>query len=202
MGPRPNDSACREWVREHPIIPLPGIVPLDASRLWLAGVLPYRWDQGKLSCYLMRPVARKQGLPDPLFQIGKGTRMRLKEGYHRDWRDIRPGEGPLPNDPESVEILPVAALREAIEELGLVLDNVRSLFNAGQVVFASASSGEEKPMALFAALLHEPDYFGLPDEAHGKTAMCRWVRVPEDRAEIRGDHALIIDAVAAKLPRV
>lgn len=154
-----------------------------SERITKAAILPVARDAttGKWRVYLMRPRGEKPELGAPPLQMAKGTRMWL--GPH-GWVDMR---SEVPAD-ALLEPLSETALREGEEELGLVKANVVLLKDCGIQIFRSATTGEEKPLAMFTCTLKNLDLWDKPAET---TAESRWVGEAE-MGLVRPDHAEII----------
>lgn len=152
-----------------------------------AGVVPFL--RNPLRFYLMKPVARHADMPPPQFQIGKGTRMMKMGGV---WQDIVSA----PPAGAEMETLAETALREGIEELGLVLENIRRLFDMGAYDFFSAATAKRKVMWLFAAEMASEEF---PGEAAASTAERGWLAFQECLAVARPDHRPILKDIQEKL---
>jgi hypothetical protein len=158
-----------------------------------AGVIPYIRDDGLLF-YVMKPRATRPDLGVPLFQLCKGTRMHHVPGV--GWRDLRDSELGAHK-----ETLAETALREGIEELGLKLENIKQLLDMGPYSFASATTGREKQMWLFAAEMKDTEDF-LPDSQIATTTSARqWLDTAQFEVVGRGDHHYILRDIEQKLTR-
>jgi 8-oxo-dGTP pyrophosphatase MutT (NUDIX family) len=181
--------------RVHAFLQDVSVVPLFSGspqgRILKAGVVPFV-RSGGYRFYLMKPVARHANLVAPSFQLCKGTRMHRSDGQWRDLHedDTKTGEQ---------ESLAATALREGIEELGLKLENITSLFELGGYMFSSAKSGNKRQMWLFAAeMKNEADF--LPDaQVASTTAARQWLTLAEFDKIGREDHRPILHDIAAKL---
>ena len=154
-----------------------------------AGIIPFVRGSHKISYYVMKPQARHADLPPPEFQICKGTRMQqLQDGT---WHDIRGGTvGDAP------EPLVVTALREGLEEIGLIPTNISSIYDVGGYDFSSAATGKTLHMWLFAAEVKNATDFMRPDSS---TADCRWLTLEEFAIAGREDHHYILGLIDALL---
>jgi 8-oxo-dGTP pyrophosphatase MutT (NUDIX family) len=117
-----------------------------------AGLLMFHEDKsGSLLMLLTKPHAREdtEYATAPLFQIPKGTRKYRLPDSHL-WLDIGSGSEKCP-DNAITELLHVTAVREAFEEAGASPHSIKCLFSIGVKYFNSATTGDEKSMALFAA---------------------------------------------------
>jgi len=171
IGPHPN--------------PLP-----EGEGITKAGVVPFIRQDTQLSYYFMKPVARHAHLAAPKFQLCKGTRMvRLPDG---SWQDMGSGM----NGEDIKESLAETALREGIEELGLKLENIKRLFDAGPYGFSSAVTGKGKKMWLFAAEMASQDF---SDDVAPTTAECTWLTLDEFAVAGREDHVAILRDIEEKL---
>ncbi len=168
------------WLRAHP----PIMLGKQGETVTKAGLLPLRRTDGDSEVYVMRPPPKKPTLGDAPWQIAKGTRRFC---LHGQWQDC--GET-LPTDYDALEPLPVTALREAEEEISLHHTTIDRWVFVGDVRFRSASSGAEKTMALYVAVLH-----GSLEEREN----ARWLSLSEVSTHARKDHAAIITAALARL---
>lgn len=166
-----------------------------------AGLLPVHASKKRgIELLLLRPVARKKHKTPPAFQIGKGTRMQLPEGK-LIWKDVEDGDEPEKG--ATLETLAETALREAEEELGLVLPDDAVLWDMGTLPFSSISSGKTKWMRLFAVRLDHADANLEQDLTHHGTEEVAWIHVDEtdDETRVRADHAKLIEKVLITLVR-
>ncbi len=150
-----------------------------------AGLLPFipAGEPEAWSFLVMRPRGKHPELGAPPLQLCKGTRMGLKRSR---WRDLETGF--KHRDFKAIEPLEVAALREAVEELGIVIERLVRMFDAGDVAFTSAKTGRPKHMRLFAAEIQGKDGL-LPAEHVARfTQERRWVTAEEFACEGREDH--------------
>lgn len=170
-------SLVAQWLAAHPVADVPG-----AERVVKAGILPFVRAEGRFA--VMKPVAKRPELGLPPFQIAKGTRMRREAG---GWVDMREGE----QADALSEPLAATALREGIEELGLVLPAITALTDLGTVGFASASTGKSKLMRLFAAEAAGRE--AIAGEAAPTTAERAWLTAEEFRAQGRADHRAALE---------
>ncbi|NBX04345.1 MAG: NUDIX hydrolase [Alphaproteobacteria bacterium] len=154
-----------------------------------AGVVPFMRGEDGLRFYAMKPRAKRPDLPPPEFQLCKGTRMTQEDGQ---WRDMRDGEVST----ELSETLAETALREAMEEIGLVLANVTALFDVGGYDFASAASGKSKKMWLFATEVASAENF---TDTEASTAERGWFTLDEFALVGRADHHEILREIARLL---
>jgi 8-oxo-dGTP pyrophosphatase MutT (NUDIX family) len=201
-------EAIRQFLYAHPPIPLP---PEDREapedRITKAALVPYMLHRSddviplSFRFYVMRPEHRIIELGPPPLQICKGTRMKRKPVAEKVplWKDVRWRDMNLTQKDYVMESLAETALREGIEEVGLKLDNVLGLFDAGAAYFASAKTGLKKVMWLFAAEVKQEDDFGPPDPLRAKTAERRWCTLEEFASEGREDHLRIMQTLSARL---
>lgn len=159
----------------------------DAPEIRKAGIVPFM--QGPLRYYVMTPVATKPDLGLPDFQLCKGTRMFKGE---RGWEDMRKH---VPDHAE-LEALPVTALREGIEELGLKLSNIEKFIPLGEYRFTSATNRQEVRLWMSAALVKKPEDFAAPVDS---TAECKWMTLAEFNKQGRADHAHILSQMEERL---
>ncbi len=159
-----------------------------------AGVIPFTRDAEGFRYYLMKPRGTQPELGEPPYQLCKGTRQYYTEG--EGWRDIRERDD---TSGAQKETMAQTALREGIEELGLVLDNITALFDLGLYDFSSATTGKQKQMWLFAASVANIDAF-LPDREIAETTAARaWLTAAEFAVVGREDHRYIVQDIEKKL---
>jgi hypothetical protein len=156
-----------------------------------AGVVPFVRDPYRF--YLMKPVAKQQNLGAPKFQLCKGTRMMKVDGV---WQDITPSLTLPPTGGGEIETLAQTALREGIEELGLILENIGRLFDMGAYDFSSATTGKGKTMWLFAAEMKSEEF---SPEVAPTTADRGWLTLEEFNMVGREDHRYILEDIEKKL---
>jgi len=152
-----------------------------------AGIIPFI-RRPATSIYVMRPRGVHPELGSPPFQLAKGTRMTQ---VMCEWVDMEKGD----IADACAEPLPATALREGIEELGLVLDNIKEWWDMGTHTFASASTGKPKWLRLFAAEMHEPENFLPMEQVAPTTAERRWMRVEEFMRDGRADQRGMVAAL-------
>jgi len=116
-----------------------------------SGMIPYYYDNGKLKVLLMKPS-------DPSFG---GTKFQLAKG------GIEPSYSPINN-----------ALKEAQEEVGLVLSNVK------QVEPINIFKYKQYDLHVFACEIFDPNNFSNTDFETGNT---KWFTLPDDLLKIRKD---------------
>jgi hypothetical protein len=156
-----------------------------------AGIIPYLPGSHK-RYYVMKPVASKPDLGLPEFQLCKGTRMyKAASG----WADMR---GAIP-DHSILEPLAATALREGIEELGLVLSNIVGLKSLGEYSFQSATSSKPKTMFLFAAGMKNEYDFLASSAVAATTAERAWLTLEEFKKLGRPDHYHVLSQIEIKL---
>lgn len=186
------------------IIPMHSISFVDRQReggIIKAGLVPfYVTEEGNILFYLYRPEENAEfNLGKPQFQIPKGTREGLtKQG---EWEDYSPRHK---KNFREIEELSFTAVREAIEECGLVTDNVHSLFDFGIVEFLSAKNKIPKTLWLFSAYVEDRENFISPHATLATTETCEWFDITreKDATEIRPDHLEILQDVHRKLSAV
>ncbi|MEI7668667.1 MAG: NUDIX domain-containing protein [Pseudomonadota bacterium] len=154
------------------------------------GILPFfvekSGENNEINIMVMRPIAEKEILGKPEFQLAKGTR---KVNVSDSWCDMR--EDDLIFADESFhEPLIETALREGNEEIGLKTENIGKLYDLGGFSFISASKGTKKPLHLFAAAIIDKNNFC---EFEKSTSETKWLRLEEFIANGRKDHILIIE---------
>lgn len=184
-------ALINQFLQQHTLAVRP---QSDSEALILkAGLLPYIKKQGQYFYYFMKPQAKNPALPAPPFQICKGTRMHYSTSagwqdmeYHHNYKDV-------------IETLPQTALREAIEELGLKLQNIKTLIALGDYGFVSASTGNDKRMWLLAAEMVRADDFLPIAEIAPSTAECAWLSAAEFGVVGRIDHRYILADIETTL---
>ena len=179
------------FLAQNAVFPLPSAhaLLLPQQQYNKAGIIPFIRGSHKLSYYMMKPHARHADLPPPEFQICKGTRMQQLPD--ETWQDVR--TGPMGENPEA---LAVTALREGIEEIGLIPANIATLYDIGGFDFSSAATGKTRCMWLFAAGMKSATDFIRPDNS---TADCRWLTLDEFAVAGRKDHHYILSLIDALL---
>jgi 8-oxo-dGTP pyrophosphatase MutT (NUDIX family) len=172
------------------------VVPLynkniSAPPVIKVGILPFIREDS-LKTMTMKPLAEKEVLGIPQFQIAKGTRQINISG---SWCDMR--EDDLRYADESFhEPLIATALREGSEEIGLKSKNIKVLYDMGGFTFTSASRGIKKPMHLFAAEIINQKDFG---HFEATTSETRWFTREEFAREGRADHIVIMNEALKRL---
>ena len=187
-----DHQSIAAWLENMSAHALPEITPAEPA-LNKSGVLPFvptGSDPAQWRFLLMRPQAEHPELPPPLLQICKGTRMGLRKGK---WRDI--SKQAKAEEYESIEPLLYTALREGIEELGLMLEGITSLVDAGTVNFLSSRSGKPKPLYLYLAEMQHEEALLPMEEVEPSTAERRWLSLEEFYQQGRQDHAEIVHKV-------
>jgi 8-oxo-dGTP pyrophosphatase MutT (NUDIX family) len=186
-------ALIRTFLQQQSVIPLEGPPLLPPESFTKAGVVPFVKDKDGLRFYFMKPAGKIPELGESLFQLCKGTRMQWMK--NSGWRDIKE----FSTLTGVKETLVETALREGVEELGLVLSNISALFDLGGFTFSSATTGKNKYMWLFAAEMKEDKNF-LPDAsvAHS-TGARKWLRTAEFEIEGRRDHRYIVSDIESRL---
>ena len=193
-------ARIHDVLQQLPVISLvDGHVAHDQAVYRKAGIIPVMRKERSLHYFVMKPVAKHRHLDAPLFQLCKGTRMHRVPG--KGWMDMPDGEA----QGRTVETLEQTALREGMEELGLIPENIRTLFDVGPYRFSSSVSGKERNMWLFAAEIISVDDF-LPDEDIAETTAARgWMHVRQfmegsgQTPPGREDHVPIIGDIEKRL---
>ena len=181
-----NRTQIQAFLEKNPLM-----VENEPASISKAGLVPFIKATPMLY-YVMTPVAKHPELGMPEFQLCKGTRM-WKKGD--EWIDMR---GHVPDD-VTLEVLAVTALREGVEELGVVLKNIQTLHPLGIHGFSSATTHRVKEMWLLAAEMKQKDNF-LPAEMIAEaTAECAWMSLTEFRKKGRPDHAHVLEQVEKQL---
>ena len=175
------------FLKTHSVAPLGASPAPDVYTK--AGLIPYLRLGEEFLYYVMKPAAKRPDLPPPEFQLCKGTRMSNASGQ---WADIK--EGAVID--AGAEPLAQTALREGMEEIGLVLENIVQLYEIGAFDFASASTGKNKTAWFFAAQVAEQGRFTQPDAT---TAECKWMTLLEFAIAGRADHHYILSQIDAIL---
>lgn len=158
-----------------------------------AGIVPLI-EENCIQIMLIKPRPKKKDLGPPSWQLIKGTRMvRTSTG----WEDFKPIDKKV--NETLLEPLLCAALREGMEEAGLMLENIASLGSLGVYDFKSATTGDKKSMELFALLMKDKDSFYWPDENHKYTIDLKWFDLHNLPEDIRPDALDIILDIRKKL---
>lgn len=175
-------ALIQQFLQQRSVIALEKFSAGDAFTK--AGVVPVHGNQ----FYVMKPKASHPDLPPPEFQLCKGTRQYF-DG--KSWQDIK-----TKYVTDQKESLIATALREGMEELGLRLSNIETLYDCGPYDFSSASTGKGKSMWLFAAKVKSPEDFSAADAA---TAERAWLTLAEFKAQGRKDHVTVLRDMVMKL---
>jgi hypothetical protein len=189
-------ARIRAFTQGQTVTPLMGdTAPFPDAHYLKAGIVPYIVSGLNIEYLMMKPVSKRSSLAPPSLQICKGTRMYLHRGS--GWRDMRPGDEMV----EGKESLFETALREGVEEVGLMPEAVRSVQDVGPYKFVSERTSRNKYMWLFTVRLDTPLAL-LPDaEVAATTAQRSWVGLDEFEAVGRHDHGAILQDIESKLRR-
>lgn len=142
----------------------------------------------------MKPVAKRLDLGEPEFQLCKGTRMYEKDGA---WVDMR---GDISNA-KIMESLAETALREGVEELGLQLENIETLYDLGLFSFTSASTRKPISLWIFAAAIRSEENF-LPLESIANVTTERaFFTLGEFKKAGRADHHYMLGQIDTIISR-
>lgn len=163
-----------------------------------SGVVPFLNDGGTYYFYVMKPIATRQELLPPKWQLCKGTRM-CRSAAGGQWRDMRSGDKTSDLQAEPLEF---TALREGHEELGLLAEQIKRFFDAGPYRFSSAKTGQEKHMWMFAAEVRSKEGFLPASHVAATTADRCWLTVDEFKVVGRDDHLYILEDIQAKLKKL
>jgi hypothetical protein len=135
----------------------------------------------------MKPVSKQPELGEPEFQLCKGTRMFYENGV---WQDMK-----TTAEKDEMEDLSYTALREGVEELGLVIESIASLYDMGPFGFTSATSGKKKASWMFVAKMHDNAEW-LPLSVIAETTAAReTVTLAEFKKIGRPDHVFILEQI-------
>ena len=180
------------FLQQQSIMPLlRDVAPFPDQQYMKAGVVPFVREDG-FEYMLMKPLTHDP-LNPPAFQICKGTRMYLHRGS--GWRDMKAGD----EGAEGKETLPVTALREGIEELGLPLEMITKTFDVGPYKFTSERTGKNKYMWLYALEMGSKEHFLPLSEIANTTADRAWLRFEQFDVVGREDHRCILQNIEEKL---
>lgn len=182
-------AACMDWLNAHhaDLAAVESPILLNKS-----GLVPYHTETGEV--LLMKPVAKHKDLNPPGWQIAKGTRM-MQHGNH--WHDMKKPSADF--DAEKAEPLACTALREGIEEAGLKLQNVKSLKDCGTQTFYSASSGNQKQMAVFLCYVKNKNDFHGAHKIAATTAETAWFPLNSLPSDVRQDNIAILELIRKTL---
>lgn len=133
------------------------------EKVYRAGLIPYLLDDGEVRMMFMLPSDTTYGGAE--FQIAKGR--------------VDPGEHHLE-----------AAIREAKEELGLLVSNI-----VGEVLHVGRVLGRTD---LYVARVSEEDMFGLPAN---ETEETRWMTLDEFMLEGRPLHQPVVQSAYREIAR-
>ncbi|MBV8938328.1 MAG: NUDIX domain-containing protein [Alphaproteobacteria bacterium] len=177
------------WLARHPPVPLSAAGAADYGTR--AALLPFA-RRGEVREYLvMRPAAKRPELGPPPFQIAKGKRMAWMNGR---WADAK-----TPPADAEIEELPMAALREGREELGVLPEHIAAWYDCGGFPFASARTGATKRMRVYAAAVGSREEILAHAPAANTTAARQWMTLPEFTQSGRADHAAIVAEIETLL---
>lgn len=162
----------------------------DAAFCPRAGVIVFRGSGKTLEFYLMLPKQKPHKPTPPDFQIAKGGRTILKlhnngTQEYEDVRKLKELEKGMPLDPN------IDGLREAMEEQGLRLDAIKTLYEIGKVEFISLSKGTPEPMWCLAAEVADKAKFDMPPDQ--KTERSEWFELSALQAAIKGKDTLTVE---------
>jgi len=186
-------SKIQDFLKRQTIVPLAvDSMQPDGDAIIKAGVVPFV-REGGYHFFMMKPVPKRPGLGAPSFQICKGTRMHKPAG--QGWVDlyddtVSPGEK---------ETLALTAIREGIEELGLKMSEIRRMLDVGAYDFASAKTGKNRQMWLFALEMASEDDVLPMSEVAATTAERGWLSLEQFSVVGREDHRYILTDIAARL---
>lgn len=183
-------ATIQRFLQQQTIAPLAGSAPAGANSCIKAGIVPF--TRGcDYRYFLMKPVAKRPGLGAPAFQLCKGTRMyKAASG----WQDMQADEKAA----GEMETLATTAIREGIEELGLIVANIAQLLDVGPYDFSSTATGKGKKMWLFAAEMAKEEFL-LREEVAPTTADRGWLTLAEFEKAGREDHRSILRDIEKKL---
>jgi len=171
------------------LIDRPSLPPESYTK---AGVVPFIRENGDFRFYVMKPSGKIPELGEPLFQIGKGTRQHYVKNAWRDIKEFSTITG-------EKETLAQTALRESVEELGIVFSNIAALFDMGGFEFSSATTGRAKHMWLFAAEVKNTEDFLSDAETAPTTGARKWLLASEFAVAGREDHRYIVEEIERRL---
>jgi hypothetical protein len=97
------------------------------------------------------------------------------------------------------ELLSATAIREGIEELGLMLPGLHRLLELGPYGFSSIKTGRSKNMWLFAAEMSSQEEVLPMAEVASTTFERRWMTHAQFAVEGREDHRYILKDIERKL---
>jgi 8-oxo-dGTP pyrophosphatase MutT (NUDIX family) len=186
-------ALIRSFLQQRNVITLEGPPSLLPESFTKAGVVPFMRGGNGFRFYVMKPAGKIPELGEPMFQVCKGTRMQFIK--NAGWRDIKEFST-LTGEKES---LGETALREGIEELGLVLSNIGTMFDLGGFEFSSATTGKHKYMWLFAAEMKTAEDFLPADKIADTTGECQWLSTAEFETAGRKDHRYIVSDIESRL---
>jgi hypothetical protein len=186
MSSNTRDDISLLLARIHPA-PLIDCKGADTAVCNKAGILPFLPDASieNWRILVMKPVSTHPERGPPQFQLCKGTRMGMTRF---GWRDIQTG----PQGGAETESLAETALREGVEELGLSLQGICALYDAGPFGFTSVSTGKKKEMWMFAAEIEDENMLLPVREVAATTAVRKWMTVSDFHHMGREDHCAIL----------
>ena len=191
MSAQKDIKKCMEWIEQYvPEALAPEQLYPDINK---AGIVPLYGDVD-MHMLLIKPWAKKKHLGPPPWQLIKGTRMIHRAG---DWEDYDKGDSVGKKD--ELEPLLCTALREGMEEAGLILENIGGIGSFGEHCYKSLSSGKEKKMHLYALLINEKKGFHWPDEEHPVTESMKWFDINKLPDNTREDAREMVGVLKDKL---
>lgn len=198
-------EAISGYLRRHPMV-WRMVDESDSGRTRKAGAIVFFEDEAGARHYaVMKPRASldKQGAPrtPPAFQIATGNRCGWQMGADGKPQLFEIKGQDIAAD-LALEPYCIAAIREAIEELGLKLENVMDIYDLGTCQYVSESTGKPMFICMIAIKIASKDLFAAPCSIHAKTEAVNWVTVLDtsmDDAPVRRDHARLLTDFDRKL---
>ncbi len=155
------------------------------------GILPFFRDvSGTMWVLVYRPVARRE--PGALlpFQMARGSReARMPNGQ---WQALRGKEAVLHALKYHLPLEPTCdtALREAREELGLVSDNIRILYDVGVVAH------KDYGIYLYAAEINDPNRLDTAPDAQEVGWFCHTqLRHMTQQSDFKEGYLILLEAI-------
>lgn len=178
---------CLAWIKENAADAL--LEEFASPGINKAGILPIY----KQKVLLIKPKEKKKHLGAVPWQLIKGTRMFQSKDKWQDYDDLS-----RPPEAKTLEPLLCTALREGIEEAGLILKNIAFVGLLGDHAYQSTTTGKEKIMQLFAVGIEDKKAFHWPDKKHPVTDVMEWFDAGNLPSDTREDAVAVIQQLTAE----
>lgn len=194
IGSMDVHARINDFLQHKTLVSLvPSVSQRDEWSYTKAGVVPFVYHDNQFLFQFMKPVAKNASMPEPAFQICKGTRMRLDS--LKGWCDMKEHETAL----SAKEPLLTTALREGIEELGLKLDVIAQILDVGSYPFSSEKTAKTKHMWLYALEMSSMEDMLPMSAVAGTTSERAWLAPEQFDTVGRSDHRAIVRSIETML---